>query len=75
MRVIIESREAGNVHRVEIEADSNNWLDERRNNSARRQGVIDAANGLLRSLNLGEIVEVVEPVEQTVIRKMIAEAG
>jgi hypothetical protein len=57
MRVVIESREAGNIHRVEIETRSDNWLDERKNNADRRNGVIDAANGLLRSLNLDEIVE------------------
>lgn len=57
MRVIIEARESFGVHRVELNADSDNWLDEKRNAAERRKGVIDAANGLLRSLNLDEIVE------------------
>jgi hypothetical protein len=56
MRVIIEAREFGGVHRVEQDTDSNNWLDETRNNAARREGIIDAANSLLRALNLDEIV-------------------
>lgn len=55
MRVIIEARERGAVHRVEQDTLSNNWLDETRNNAERRKGVIEAANGLLRSLNLAEI--------------------
>ncbi|MGO4583617.1 hypothetical protein AB4Z38_06980 [Arthrobacter sp. 2RAF6] len=57
MRVIIEAREFGGIHRVERDTASDNWLDEKRNNAERRQGIIDAANGLLRSLNLDEIVE------------------
>lgn len=57
MRVIIEARESGNNHTVAIDVRSDNWLDENRNNVERRQGVIDAANRLLRSLNLEEIVE------------------
>lgn len=56
MRIIIEARVSGGVHRVERDVDFDNWRDEKRNNSDRRQGVIDAANGLLRSLNLDEIV-------------------
>ena len=58
MRVIIEARENGTNHTVAIDVRSDNWLDENRNNVERRQGVIDAANRLLRSLNLDEIVEV-----------------
>jgi hypothetical protein len=55
MRVIIEARENGSNHTVALEVRSNNWLDEKKNDSELRQGVIDAANGLLRSLNLDEI--------------------
>lgn len=57
MRIIIEARENGAVHRVELNALADNWLDETRNNAERRKGVIDAANNLLRSLNLKEIAE------------------
>jgi hypothetical protein len=55
MRVTIEARENGNIHTVALDVRSNNWLDEKKNDAERRQGVIDAANGLLRSLNLDEI--------------------
>ena len=57
MRVIIEARENGNSHTVALEVRSNNWLDEKKNDAERRQGIVDAANGLLRSLNLDEINE------------------
>ena len=57
MRVIIEARENGNNHTVALEVRSNNWLDEKKNDAERRQGIVDAANGLLRSLNLDEINE------------------
>lgn len=57
MRIIIEAREKGGVARIETDAPSDNWLDEKRNDAERRQGVIEAANGLLRSLNLDEIKE------------------
>lgn len=57
MRVTIEARENGNNHTVALDVRSNNWLDEKKNNAERRQGVIDAANGLLRSLGLDEIME------------------
>jgi len=55
MRVVIEARENGNNHTVAIDVRSDNWLDEKRNDEERRQGVIDAANSLLRSLKLDEI--------------------
>jgi hypothetical protein len=57
MRVIIEAREHGNNNAVSLDVRSDNWLDEKRNDAERRQGVIDAANSLLRSLNLDEITE------------------
>ncbi|QDF19556.1 hypothetical protein PP353_gp46 [Arthrobacter phage Kumotta] len=57
MRVIIEVREKGNNHTTALDVVTNNWLDEKRNNADRRQGVIDAANHLLRSLRLAEIDE------------------
>ena len=57
MRVIIEARENGNEHSVALDVTSNNWLEKKRNDADRRQGVIDAANGLLRALKLDEIVE------------------
>lgn len=57
MRIIIEARDMGAVYRVERDTQSDNWRDEKRNNDERRKGVIDAANGILRSLNLDEIVE------------------
>ena len=57
MRVIIEAREDGNSRTVALDVRSNNWLDEKKNDAERRQGIIDAANGLLRSLNLDEIAE------------------
>ena len=55
MRVIFEARENGNNHTIALDVRSDNWLDEKKNDAERRQGVIDAANGLLRSLNLAEI--------------------
>jgi len=55
MRVIIEARENGNNYSVALDVRSDDWLDEKRNDADRRQGVIDAANGLLRSLGLDEI--------------------
>jgi len=55
MRIIIEAREKGGVCRIEMDTASDNWLDESKNDAERRRGVIDAANGLLRSLNLPEI--------------------
>lgn len=55
MRVIIEARLLGAVHKVELDVRSDNWLDETRNAADRRQGIIDATNGLLRGLNLDEI--------------------
>ncbi len=57
MRIIIEARVKGNNHTVALDVVSDNWHDESRNDADRRQGVIDAANGLLRSLNLDEIRE------------------
>lgn len=57
MRLIFEARTAFGVHRVELEVRADNWLDEKKNDAERRQGVIDAANGLLRSLNLEELGE------------------
>jgi len=57
MRISIEAREKGQVHRIELDAQSDNWLDEARNDRERRAGVVAAANGLLRSLNLPEIAE------------------
>lgn len=57
MRVILEARVNGGINRVEVDVRDNNWLDETRNNAERRMGVIDAANRLLRSLNLEEIDE------------------
>jgi len=58
MRVIIEARENGNNYSVALDVRSDDWLDEKRNDADRRQGVIDAANGLLRSLGLDEIAAV-----------------
>ena len=52
-----EARNLGTVHKVELDVRPDNWLDEKKNASERRQGVIDATNGLLRSLNLDEIRE------------------
>ena len=56
-RVIMEARGLGTVCRVELDVRDNNWMDQNRNDADRRQGVIDAANGLLRALNLTEIKE------------------
>jgi hypothetical protein len=58
MRVIFEARDGFAVHRVERDVRADNWRDEQRNKDERRQGIIDAANGLLRSLNLDELEEV-----------------
>ena len=55
MRVILEARLNGGVHRVERDVRDENWLDEKRNAEERRNGIIHAANDLLRSLNLDEI--------------------
>lgn len=56
-RVIIEVRVRGGVHRVERDANDENWLSDERNASERRATVIEAVNDLLRSLNLAPIVE------------------
>lgn len=53
----MEARDGLNTHRVALEVRADNWLDEKKNDAERRQGIIDAANGLLRSLNLDETPE------------------
>lgn len=62
MRVILEVREMGNNYSTALDVETRNWLDEDRNNTARRTGIIDASNTILRSLNLEEIEET-EPID------------
>lgn len=57
MRVVFEARISGGVRRVELDVQDDNWFDEQRNAVDRRRGVIEAANVLLRSLNLDEIMD------------------
>lgn len=57
MRLIFEARDIAGSHKVELNVRVDNWHDDKRNAADRRKGVIDAANGLLRSLNLAEIRE------------------
>lgn len=57
VNVRIEAVEDGNASIVSLQVRSNNWSDEERNDAERRQGIIDAVNGLLRSLKLSEIEE------------------
>lgn len=57
MRVIMEARENGKNYAVDMNVRSDNWLDESRNAKDRRDGIISAANALLRGLSLDEIEE------------------
>jgi hypothetical protein len=57
MRVIIEASDMGNSYSASVDGLEANWLGQKRNDADCRAVVIDAANALLRALQLNEINE------------------